>query len=138
MPRRKKTAVTQNEEALQGRVLERPDGFYWESKATKGPRGPFDRQGRRAHGIGTGVVDLDDAAQGPAVQDLWMWLAGDRASMQAQLAAVIEGYREFYEFDRAQLWLIDQQTVHLAGERPSGAVELGQLERRAGERGEHL
>ena len=42
MPRRKKTAVTQNEEALQGRVLERPDGFYWESKATKGPRGPFE------------------------------------------------------------------------------------------------
>jgi hypothetical protein len=42
MPRRKKTAVTQNEEALQGRVLERPDGFYWESKASKGPRGPFE------------------------------------------------------------------------------------------------
>lgn len=42
MPRRKKTAVTQNEGALQGRVLERPDGFYWESKATKGPRGPFE------------------------------------------------------------------------------------------------
>jgi len=23
-------------------VLERPDGFYWESKASKGPRGPFE------------------------------------------------------------------------------------------------
>ena len=30
------------EEALQGRILERPDGFYWESKETKELRGPFE------------------------------------------------------------------------------------------------
>ena len=42
MPRRKKPAVSLKEEALQGRVLERPDGFYWESKETKELRGPFE------------------------------------------------------------------------------------------------
>src|SRR5215216_2329685 len=42
MPARKNDAVSLKEEALQGRVLERPDGFYWESKATKEPRGPFE------------------------------------------------------------------------------------------------
>jgi hypothetical protein len=46
MPRKKKPAVSATvsakEEALQGRILERPDGFYWESKATKELRGPFE------------------------------------------------------------------------------------------------
>lgn len=56
---------------------------------------------------GPHFVDLDDSRMGPAVQDIWMWLAGDRASQQAQLAAVIEGYREFNDFDPAQLWLIE-------------------------------
>jgi hypothetical protein len=41
MPRRKKQVVSPKEEALQGRVIERPDGFYWESKQTKELRGPF-------------------------------------------------------------------------------------------------
>ena len=39
MPRRKKPAVSAKEDALQGRVLERPDGFYWEAKGKE--RGPF-------------------------------------------------------------------------------------------------
>ena len=42
MPRGKKQAVSPKEEALQGRILERPDGFYWESKVTKELRGPFE------------------------------------------------------------------------------------------------
>jgi hypothetical protein len=46
MPRKKKPAVSPTvsakEEALQGRILERPDGFYWESKATEELRGPFE------------------------------------------------------------------------------------------------
>jgi hypothetical protein len=41
MPRKKKRAVSPKEETLQGRVIERPDGFYWESKQTKELRGPF-------------------------------------------------------------------------------------------------
>ena len=42
MPRGKKQPVSPKEEALQGRILERPDGFYWESKETKELRGPFE------------------------------------------------------------------------------------------------
>jgi hypothetical protein len=42
MPRGKKQAVSPKEEALQGRILERPDGFYWESRETKELRGPFE------------------------------------------------------------------------------------------------
>jgi hypothetical protein len=42
MPRSKEKAAPEKEEALQGRILERPDGFYWESKATKELRGPFE------------------------------------------------------------------------------------------------
>src|SRR5262245_30619031 len=42
MPARKAKDGAPKEEALQGRVLERPDGYYWESKATKEPRGPFE------------------------------------------------------------------------------------------------
>ena len=56
---------------------------------------------------GPHFVDLDDARMGPAVQDIWMWLAGDRETMQRQLAAVIEGYREFDDFDPAELWLVE-------------------------------
>jgi hypothetical protein len=41
MPRRKKQAVSPKEEAVPGRVIERPDGFYWEAKDTKELRGPF-------------------------------------------------------------------------------------------------
>ena len=41
MPRRKTQAVSTKEDALQGRIVERPDGFYWESKQGKG-RGPFE------------------------------------------------------------------------------------------------
>jgi Ser/Thr protein kinase RdoA (MazF antagonist) len=56
---------------------------------------------------GPHFVDLDDARMGPAVQDLWMWLSGDRPAMQAQLAAILEGYRDFADFDPAELWLIE-------------------------------
>jgi hypothetical protein len=53
MPRRKKPSaapvvpaddapeIAPAETSVQGRVLERPDGFYWDSKQIKQPRGPF-------------------------------------------------------------------------------------------------
>jgi Ser/Thr protein kinase RdoA (MazF antagonist) len=44
---------------------------------------------------------------GPAVQDLWMLLAGDRATMESQLAAVLEGYEDFRVFDRRELHLVE-------------------------------
>ncbi len=56
---------------------------------------------------GPQFVDFDDACTGPAIQDLWMLLSGDHAAMQSQIAAVLEGYRRFTEFDRAELRLIE-------------------------------
>ncbi len=53
------------------------------------------------------VVDLDDCRTGPAVQDLWMMLAGSREERLAQLAELIDGYSEFHDFDPRQLGLIE-------------------------------
>jgi len=68
---------------------------------------------------GPHFVDLDDARMGPAVQDIWMWLGGERDAQQQQLAAIIAGYREFYDFNPAELALIEPlrtlRMVHYAG-----------------------
>ena len=56
---------------------------------------------------GPHFVDLDDARMGPAIQDLWMLLSGDRASMTRQVADVMRGYRDFAELDRSELRLIE-------------------------------
>ncbi|MEI7447237.1 MAG: serine/threonine protein kinase [Burkholderiales bacterium] len=56
---------------------------------------------------GPHFVDFDDARNGPAIQDLWMLLSGDAADMRRQLADVLEGYRDFMDFDRAELQLIE-------------------------------
>jgi Ser/Thr protein kinase RdoA (MazF antagonist) len=56
---------------------------------------------------GPHFVDLDDARMGPAVQDLWMLLSGDRAAMSLQLRAVLDGYEQFMEFDRRELNLLE-------------------------------
>jgi len=53
------------------------------------------------------VVDLDDAMQGPAVQDLWMLVSGDRTSMAQQLNTLLEGYEQFSEFDDRERALIE-------------------------------
>jgi Ser/Thr protein kinase RdoA (MazF antagonist) len=53
------------------------------------------------------IVDLDDARTGPAVQDLWMFLSGDRNEQQGQLMNLLEGYEEFRQFDAAELNLIE-------------------------------
>jgi Ser/Thr protein kinase RdoA (MazF antagonist) len=58
-------------------------------------------------GEGPHFVDLDDARTGPAVQDLWMLLSGDRAQRQRQLGAVVDGYETMREFDREELALIE-------------------------------
>jgi Ser/Thr protein kinase RdoA (MazF antagonist) len=52
-------------------------------------------------------VDMDDCQSGPAVQDLWMLLSGDRYDMENQLADIIEGYRQFCYFNTAELQLIE-------------------------------
>jgi Ser/Thr protein kinase RdoA (MazF antagonist) len=53
------------------------------------------------------VVDLDDAMQGPAVQDLWMLVSGDPLTMATQLNTLLEGYEQFCEFDDRQRRLIE-------------------------------
>ena len=56
---------------------------------------------------GPHFVDLDDAVSGPATQDLWMLLSGDRGAMTRRLAAVLDGYESFMDFDRRELRLIE-------------------------------
>lgn len=56
---------------------------------------------------GPTFLDLDDCVMGPAVQDLWMLLSGDRRDMEMQLSILMEGYEQFFEFDPAQLLLVD-------------------------------
>ena len=53
------------------------------------------------------VVDLDDAMQGPAVQDLWMLVSGDHATMAQQLNHLLDGYEQFSEFDDRERRLIE-------------------------------
>lgn len=56
---------------------------------------------------GPHFVDLDDARTGPAVQDLWMLLSGDRAQQQRQLGALLDGYEQMREFDRRELAAVE-------------------------------
>jgi Ser/Thr protein kinase RdoA (MazF antagonist) len=53
------------------------------------------------------IVDLDDARMGPSVQDLWMFLSGDREEQTPQLERLLEGYTEFRTFDARELHLIE-------------------------------
>ncbi|MGK0739289.1 serine/threonine protein kinase [Yokenella regensburgei] len=52
-------------------------------------------------------VDLDDARTGPAIQDLWMLLNGDKAERRMQLEVIIEAYEEFSAFNSDELTLIE-------------------------------
>lgn len=56
---------------------------------------------------GPHFVDFDDARMGPAVQDLWMLLSGERSEMRRQLVEVLAGYEDFQEFDPRELHLIE-------------------------------
>lgn len=65
----------------QGNILTRDDNFY--------------------------IVDFDDSRTGPAVQDIWMFLSGDRQYMTARLNDFMEGYTEFREFSVRELHLVE-------------------------------
>jgi Ser/Thr protein kinase RdoA (MazF antagonist) len=59
-------------------------------------------------------VDLDDCCTAPAIQDLWMFLNGERHDRELQLAELIEGYSEFCDFDPRQLrWIEAMRTMRL-------------------------
>ncbi len=56
---------------------------------------------------GPHFVDFDDSRMGPAVQDLWMLLSGERADRVRQLGDVLAGYEDFCEFDARELHLVE-------------------------------
>jgi Ser/Thr protein kinase RdoA (MazF antagonist) len=95
-------------------------------QALDGVRRCFERAGRVAHlrlhgdchagnvlwnergdSIGPHFVDFDDSRMGPAVQDLWMLLSGEREEMTRQLIDLLDGYRDFHDFDRRELHLVE-------------------------------
>ena len=70
-------------------------------------------------GGGPWFVDFDDSRMGPAVQDLWMLLSGERGDQSRQLADVLAGYEDFREFDVRELHLVEAlrtlRLIHYAG-----------------------
>src|SRR5579864_5295493 len=56
--------------------------------------------------LGPHFVDLDDCLTGPAIQDLWMLLAGGREEMRTGLSDLLKGYEQFQPFDRREIGLI--------------------------------
>jgi Ser/Thr protein kinase RdoA (MazF antagonist) len=92
------------------------------AQALDGIRRCYDRAGEvamlRLHGDchagnvlwtddGPHFVDFDDSRMGPAVQDLWMLLSGERPDMVRQLSDVLAGYEDFCEFNPRELYLIE-------------------------------
>lgn len=91
-------------------------------QALDGVRNCYERAGKvgvlRLHGDchagnvlwtddGPHFVDFDDSRMGPAVQDLWMLLSGERADMVRQMGDVLAGYEDFCEFDERELHLVE-------------------------------
>ncbi len=52
-------------------------------------------------------VDFDDARMAPAIQDLWMLLSGSEDQQRRQMEIILEGYHDFYDFNPAELQLIE-------------------------------
>jgi Ser/Thr protein kinase RdoA (MazF antagonist) len=52
-------------------------------------------------------VDLDDCVNGPAIQDLWMFLAGTPDEREGQWAELLAGYERFAAIDRGQIRLVE-------------------------------
>jgi len=68
---------------------------------------------------GPWLLDFDDCQLAPAVQDLWMMLAGSRHERELQMGELLDGYETFCEFDNRELALIEPlralRMVHYAG-----------------------
>jgi Ser/Thr protein kinase RdoA (MazF antagonist) len=90
--------------------------------ALEGVAASFERAGKvstlRLHGdchpgnvmwtdAGPHFVDFDDACNGPAVQDLWMLISGERHEMTRQLCDLVAGYEDFAEFNPREVGLIE-------------------------------
>src|SRR3989338_8145420 len=92
------------------------------AQALDGVRRCFERAGNvrslRLHGdchvgnvlwtdVGPHFLDFDDSRMGPAIQDLWMLLSGERAEQMQQLGDLLAGYEDFYDFDPRELHLLE-------------------------------
>jgi len=56
---------------------------------------------------GPHFVDFDDSRMGPAIQDLWMLLSGERADMMRQFSDLMAGYEDFFDFNLRELHLVE-------------------------------
>jgi len=56
---------------------------------------------------GPHFVDFDDSRSGPAIQDLWMLLSGERVDMVRQMGDILAGYEDFCDFEPRQLYLVE-------------------------------
>jgi len=56
---------------------------------------------------GPHFVDFDDSRMGPAVQDLWMMLSGERDEMKLQMSDLLAGYEDFHEFNPREMHLVE-------------------------------
>jgi Ser/Thr protein kinase RdoA (MazF antagonist) len=91
-------------------------------QALDGVQRCFDRAGQvtplRLHGdchggnvlwtdAGPHFVDFDDSRMGPAVQDLWMMLSGERHDQVRQMGDILAGYEDFCDFDSREMHLVE-------------------------------
>lgn len=92
------------------------------AQALEGVQGCYERAGAlhllRLHGdchvgnvlwtdAGPHFVDFDDSRMGPAIQDLWMLLSGERADRSRQMADLLSGYEDFCDFNPHELHLVE-------------------------------
>jgi len=96
-------------ELVTGELLDRVEAVF----AAAGPlrqlriHGDCHRNNVLWTAAGPHFVDLDDCMTGPAIQDLWMLLAGTAEEMRVQLADILEGYSQFAAFDPIESMLIE-------------------------------
>jgi Ser/Thr protein kinase RdoA (MazF antagonist) len=56
---------------------------------------------------GPHFVDFDDSRMGPAIQDLWMMLSGERSEQTRQMSEILAGYEDFCAFSPHQMHLVE-------------------------------
>jgi Ser/Thr protein kinase RdoA (MazF antagonist) len=105
MPEYLATKYADLTDALLGAVEERARG--WRGAAQGRILGDCHRGNILWTDLGPHFVDLDDCVTGPAIQDLWMLLAGNEQEMRTELTDLLKGYEQFLAFDRRELALIE-------------------------------
>lgn len=79
---------------------------YYQPKELTGLHGDC-HAGNLLWNNGPWLLDFDDCRRGPAVQDLWMMLSGDRQEQLLQLDTLLAGYEIVRSFKSAELALIE-------------------------------